>query len=162
MIIRKAKPDDEDRIFEILDAAKAFMRSTGNTSQWDEEDYPGNMIKGDIAKGYGHVVEENGVVRAYLALIEGADPTYANIEGKWLNDAPYAVIHRVASDGKCHNILEAILEYAFSLIDNVRIDTHEDNGPMRHKLEKNGFTYCGTIYVSDGTPRRAYQKIGKK
>ena len=32
---------------------------------------------------------------------------------------------------------------------------------MRHVLEKFGFVYCGTIYIADGSPRRAYQYIEK-
>ena len=29
---------------------------------------------------------------------------------------------------------------------------------MQHLLDKNGFTYCGIIYLDDGTERLAYQK----
>jgi hypothetical protein len=27
---------------------------------------------------------------------------------------------------------------------------------MQHVVEKCGFSYCGIIYVEDGSPRRAY------
>lgn len=30
---------------------------------------------------------------------------------------------------------------------------------MQHKIEKNGFTRCGIIYITDGSPRIAYQKV---
>lgn len=30
---------------------------------------------------------------------------------------------------------------------------------MRHILQKNGFSERGTIYISDGTPRIAYEKV---
>ena len=30
---------------------------------------------------------------------------------------------------------------------------------MRHILEKEGFKYCGIIYLEDGAERLAYQKI---
>ena len=30
---------------------------------------------------------------------------------------------------------------------------------MQHLLEKNGFTPCGIIYVANGTPRIAYQRV---
>ena len=33
---------------------------------------------------------------------------------------------------------------------------------MQHILEKNGFVSCGTIYVADGSPRIAYQKVQGK
>ena len=160
MIIRKAETKDLESILKVLDTAKAFMESTGNHSQWNGMDYPGNSVPGDIEKRNGYVVENDGKVCGYFALIQGEDPCYKKIEGKWLDDElPYAAIHRVASDGSCHGLIEKILDYGFGVINNIRIDTHEDNGPMRHKLDKNGFTYCGTVWMADGTPRRAYQKI---
>ena len=30
---------------------------------------------------------------------------------------------------------------------------------MQHLIEKNGFQRCGIIYVEDGSPRIAYEKI---
>ena len=62
-------------------------------------------------------------------------------------------------DEKCEELTEAIVKILQPQIMLRILDTHEANGPMRHKLEKNGFTYCGIIYVEDGTPRRAYQKV---
>lgn len=160
MIIRKAEKEDIESIQKVLAAAKAFMESTGNYSQWNAQDYPGNSVPGDIEKGTGYVLENAGEIHGYFAFIIGEDPCYRKIEGKWTDDKlPYAAIHRVASDGSCHGVLEAILDFGFGIINNIRIDTHEDNKPMRYKLEKNGFTYCGTVWMADGTPRRAYQKI---
>lgn len=37
----------------------------------------------------------------------------------------------------------------------------EDNSIMRHCIEKFDFSYCGVIYLLDGDPRLAYQKIRK-
>jgi RimJ/RimL family protein N-acetyltransferase len=42
---------------------------------------------------------------------------------------------------------------------NMRIDTHSNNLPMRRVLEKNGYQYCGIIYVRDGSERLAFQKL---
>jgi hypothetical protein len=33
---------------------------------------------------------------------------------------------------------------------------------MQHVLAKNGFTYCGLIYLKNGAERLAYQRVGKK
>ena len=30
---------------------------------------------------------------------------------------------------------------------------------MQHCIESYGFTYCGIIYLADGAPRLAYQKL---
>jgi RimJ/RimL family protein N-acetyltransferase len=55
--------------------------------------------------------------------------------------------------------MEAVLEFCFSKTDNIRIDTHDDNKTMQHILLKNGFTYCGIIYLKNGDERLAYQKV---
>ena len=30
---------------------------------------------------------------------------------------------------------------------------------MQHLLEKHGFSYCGIIYLANGDPRLAYQRL---
>lgn len=41
-----------------------------------------------------------------------------------------------------------------------RVDTHGDNVIMRRCIERAGFVYCGIIYLLNGDPRLAYQKLG--
>ena len=53
MIIRKAETKDIESILRVLGTAKAFMESTGNRSQWNGMDYPGNSVPGDIEKRTG-------------------------------------------------------------------------------------------------------------
>ena len=50
-----------------------------------------------------------------------------------------------------------ILEYCFSKIDNIRMDTHTDNKPMQNFMIKHGFKHVGTIYLKNGQSRRAGQ-----
>ena len=42
--------------------------------------------------------------------------------------------------------------------ESIRIDTHRDNIPMQKMLNKNGFIYCGIIYLLDGKERFAFEK----
>ena len=60
-------------------------------------------------------------------------------------------------------ILEYIYQQALSQhIHALRVDTHEDNLSMQHMLLKNGFTYCGIIYLESCKDlkhkRLAYEK----
>ena len=43
-------------------------------------------------------------------------------------------------------------------IQNIRVDTDEDNKIMRHILEKMGFVYTGTIWFDNST-KIAFQKV---
>lgn len=86
------------------------------------------------------------------------DPTYDVIyEGRWLNDAPYATIHRIASDGTRKGILHLAMQFALLDYNNIRIDTHRDNQVMRNAITKEGFAYCGIIHCWNGDERVAYQ-----
>ena len=95
---------------------------------------------------------------AYFALLPSPEPTYATIDGAWLTDESYGVIHRMASYPDVHGVFAAILDFAASRYARLRIDTHRDNRIMRHLIEKHGFTYCGIIQLPDGTDRLAYER----
>ena len=89
---------------------------------------------------------------------------YNYIEGKWLQTADYIVIHRIAirNDYKGNSLAKIIIDEAIKLypgMSSIRIDTHDDNLSMQRFLTKNGFTYCGTIYLENKETRRAYERI---
>ena len=157
MKIRLANKEDLKAIEQIYENARQFMRSNGNFSQWGNS-YPSvGIIQADIKQKCLYVVEDEAI-QAVFTLIMGEDPTYLEIDGAWLNDRSYATLHRIASRGTQKGLFKLIIEFSWSISPNLRIDTHKDNKPMRHLIEKNGFVYCGIIIVGDGTPRLAYQK----
>ena len=157
--IRKATPHDLPRIREIYEMARQFMRKNGNHSQWGKGDEPENLTEDDIRQGNLYALTDNaGEIHAVFVFMIGEDPTYLEIEqGNWISDEPYGVVHRVASDGTVHGVLAHIMDYCKGQMPHLRIDTHEDNKVMQHVIEKCGFVRCGVIYVSDGTPRIAYE-----
>ena len=159
MNIRLAAFNDLDEIKNIFNVAKEKMVNDGNVEQWKNIDYPFCYTKDDIEKKQCYVIEnDNGELVATFVFIIGKDPTYSYTEGKWLNDNPYGTIHRIASNNKMKNIFKTVMDYVSTFNVDIRIDTHKDNLRMKHLIESNGFTYCGIIYVKDGTPRLAYQK----
>ena len=158
--IRKASAADLDRLMEIFDYARKFMRQTGNPSQWING-YPSrSFIMEEITKEHCYVCSDDaGKVVATFCFIAGPDPTYAYIEqGEWPSDEPYYVIHRLASDGSCPGIAATCFKWCAQQASCLRADTHADNKVMQHLLEKNGFKRCGIIYVANGTQRIAFQK----
>lgn len=158
--IRKATEEDLSNIRTIFEYAREQMKLNGNSTQWGDDRPNEKIIVDDIQKGNGYVVELDGNICGYFAFIIGPDPTYTCIyEGKWKNDLLYGTIHRIAKYKNCKNVMQEVLNYCSTLIDNIRIDTHEDNIIMQNLLKKNEFDYCGIIYVDDGTKRLAYQKM---
>ena len=160
MIIRKAEIESIDKIMETYATARLFMCRTGNENQW-VDGYPSQeLIAGNIRAGglYVCLAEDEQLVGAFYYQVEN-DPTYAKIyDGAWLNDRPYGVVHRIASNGKQKGIGDACLSWCFDQCGNIRVDTHRDNIVMQRVLTRNGYRYCGIIYVANGTERLAYQK----
>lgn len=160
--ITLASREDLPQILQIYEYARKFMRESGNASQWKEGFPPEDMLTEDIDAGQLYAVRDSkwGIVHGVFAFMTGEEPSYAYIErGKWLSDTEYGTLHRVAGDGKAHGIFDAIAKFCEQKISHLRIDTHEDNKVMQHLIEKNGFQRCGIIYVEDGSPRIAYEKI---
>ena len=158
MVIRPATPADIPALRPVFEAAKGIMRADGNPSQWSAPGFPDDsLLLRDIARGGGFVIESDAIV-AYFALLPSPEPTYDVIDGAWLTDEPYGVIHRMASYPEVHGIFSTIIDYAASRYAHLRIDTHRDNRIMQHLIEKHGFTCCGIIWLEDGTERLAYER----
>ena len=160
MEIKKSKPEDINQIMDCIDTARQLMRESGNQIQWTNG-YPSEeLMLESIENGFNFLIFENGDVVATFDFIIADDPNYSFIEnGAWLNNEKYGVIHRLASNGKAKGVAKFCFEWCFSQFPNIRIDTHETNIPMQKVLEKLGYQKCGIIYVADGTPRLAFQKI---
>ncbi len=155
--VRTGVPDDLPAIIDIYKIARKFMKETGNPTQWGDI-YPTiEIIKKDIELGYTRVLTNEDVVHGVFALCPGPDPTYAYIDGAWLNDEAYVAIHRIATDGRIHGAVRAAADHALKSSENVRADTHRDNLIMQKKLSEYGFVRCGIIITHDGTERIAYQ-----
>lgn len=158
--IRLATLDDIDRLQEIFLVAKSQMKKDGNLHQWTEVDYPIRYTYKDIEKGTCYVIEEDGVINATFVYQLGEEPTYKIIDnGAWLNDRPYGTIHRIASNGCTKDIFGIVMNFIKRFDVDVKIDTYLENARMTHLIRKYNFVYCGTIYIRDGSPRDAYQKL---
>ena len=156
-MIRKATAADLPEILRIYAAARAYMKASGNPTQWGDHHPAQPLLEEDIRLGRLYV-EEDGGLHGVFALLFGDDPTYAVIEGgSWLSDAPYATIHRIAADGQRPGFFPRAVRYCLGLCGNLRIDTHADNRIMQRLIARSGFTKCGTVYMEDNTPRIAYQ-----
>ena len=158
--VRQAREADLPRILEIYEYARSFMANTGNPNQWGKTHPPREILEADIPAGNLYVVED-GMIHGVFALFLEPDPTYGYIEdGAWVTDSPYATIHRVAADGS-GGVFPAVLGFVEQRNSHVRIDTHQDNRVMQHILAKYGFSRRGIIYLQNGEPRIAYEKVSE-
>jgi DNA ligase (NAD+) len=163
MSIRKTTPADLENVMEIYAYARQAMKEAGNPHQWGDRHPNRTLIEEDIRTGLSYVYENDGNIAAVFYFNIAAEPTYTHIDGQWLNDKPYGVVHRIARTRNAKGAGAFCLEWCFAQCHNLRIDTHVDNKPMIKVLERLGYTYCGVIRLGlfenpEWDKRNAYQK----
>jgi len=163
MHFRQAVINDLNTICSIISDAVDYMLAQGR-QQWSHS-YPARShISEDIACGRGYVLEDDCGILAYGAVVFTGEPAYGQLDGKWMSDAPYVVVHRlaVAQRARGRGLSVTFMRETETLarrngITNFRIDTNYDNVQMLHLMDKLGFTYRGEIRYDTGL-RRAYEK----
>jgi GNAT superfamily N-acetyltransferase len=161
MILRKANLSEAPVIWTILQQAIAQRKRDGST-QW-QNGYPNEeSVQEDITNGYAYVLLENEVIVAYAAIIFGIEPA---IQGKWLTNGDYVVVHRVATSEAVKG--KGIATRLFKMIEDlclqqkvysIKVDTNFDNVPMLKIMDKLSYTYCGEVFFNNA-PRKAYEKV---
>ena len=158
-VIRLATPRELPEILQIYHHARQYMADNGNPDQWGNTHPRESLLREDISLSRLYVCTDGDQIIGVFCYFQGIDPTYLHIEpGSWYNDAPYGVIHRIASLAHRSGVASACFDFALGKCPNLRIDTHKDNIPMQRALAKNGFQYCGIIHLENGDERIAFQK----
>ena len=159
MVIRHAQPQELDAIMQIFEAAKAYMYSVGNTSQWGADYPPRQLIANEIEAGHFYIMEYEGVPIAVFSFDVAVEPTYATIDdGVWRYDEPYGVLHRLASNGRVKGVADYCFAWCKSRHNYLRVDTHRDNATMLQAIERHGFVPSGIITLSrNGDTRIAFE-----
>ena len=169
MKIRKTTASDIDAIMPIFEEARGTIATLG-IDQW-QNGYPSRaVIALDVSLGQSYCVEGEDGIFATMAILVDGEPTYDEIyKGRWLSgneNENYLAIHRVAVSVSCRGSGASgkMIDFAACMArdmgrEALRIDTHTGNVVMRRMLEKNGFCYCGIIYLENGDERVAYEKV---
>ena len=168
LIFRQAQSCETDRIMQIIRQAQARMHAAGSRQWQDGYPAPGH-ISADIGRNRGYVLCKPGVegplsVIAYGAVVFDSEPAYDAIDGQWLTDEPYVLVHRIAVvDGeRGRGVAAEFMRRTEALarewgVGSFRVDTNFDNRYMLRMLERLGFAYCGKIVYGSGE-RLAFEK----
>jgi RimJ/RimL family protein N-acetyltransferase len=169
-VLRRAESADLDGIMDIIAASRELLRRDGIPQWQDDATTPTRgEFEQSIARGETYVLVPlgGGPIAGLANLVPGPDTSYNKIyTGSWREpDEPYITIHRVAASNAYagqhigSRLLAALLEQSLALgYEQVRIDTHDKNGRMRHLITKAGFRYAGKILIHGDSynSRRAY------
>ncbi|MBQ0148174.1 MAG: GNAT family N-acetyltransferase [Flavobacteriaceae bacterium] len=165
---RNATINDIDIIWKLLEQGIQKRKKEGS-NQW-QDGYPNkDVVRNDIENNYGFIIEnDKNTILGYIAAIEEIEPAYEIIEGNWLTNDKYIVLHRLVVDTInpikglatwiMHNIEQLILDRE---IYSIKVDTNFDNIGMLRIFDKLNYHYCGKVFFR-GSPRLAFQKILSK
>lgn len=159
MEVNKTNKNDIKTVLSLYKDASHRLHVQG-IDQW-QNNYPNiDTLTNDIKLGESFVITDNNKVIATCSISKRIEETYNTIDGSWLNDEPYIVIHRITSNDHYKGCTSLFIDYIkkeYQQYKNIRIDTHKDNLIMKGWLNKHHFVYTGTIYLLDGDSRSAYQ-----
>ncbi len=165
MEFRKSTTNDIKDIVFIIKQAQEYFKEN-DIDQW-QNGYPNEqVIINDIKSEESYVLVESGRILGTSFLSFKGEINYDKIyEGRWITNRNYGVIHRIAvlekekGRGLAGYIIKSMEQICKQKnVESLRIDTHESNKSMQKLLEKNGFRYCGVIYLEDGGKRVAFEK----
>ena len=160
---RQASASEVPQIWEIIQQAIVRRKNDGS-DQW-QDGYPNQaVIEHDITKGIGYVLADDNMIIGYAAILFNDEPAYEQLNGTWLTNGDFAVVHRVAisDDYVGKGLAQKIFHFTEDLaitnnIFSIKVDTNFDNSPMLKILEKLGYTYCGEVTFRSSA-RKAFEK----
>ncbi len=164
MKFEKATEKDIAGVWEILKEAKRYLAEQG-IDQWQRGGPTRNEVENCVKEGTQFLVREGGAIAGVCTVVEG-DSDYLRIDGAWRAEGKYFAVHRVAvarafrGSGVPARIYEEAEKMAKAAgCVSLRADTHQDNARMRATFVKNGFRYCGRVFVEGGEERLAFDRL---
>jgi len=150
----RATMEDMDALLSIAAQASARLRAAG-VDQW-QHGYPNaEIFSRDIAEGSAWLFTHEDRPAGCITIRHGREEPYDRLFGEWLTDgAAYGTIHRiaVADNYLGHGLADEMFQFAEDITvglgyASIRIDTHDQNGPMQRRLKKRGYTRCGLLWI---------------
>lgn len=151
--LRKAEEKDIGELTAIRDRCAEGLKAMG-VDQWQNKELHVELLGEDVELGRGYLLESDGKILAYFALILSDEKEYMEyfkeeVVGKT------AAIHRVmvAPEFRGRHFSQRAFQEAERLAANASkkllfVDTHAKNMPMLKAIEHHGFSYLGVIEIS--------------
>ena len=161
---RKATLIEIPQIWVILQQA-ILRRKQDGSQQW-QDGYPNpDVLQQDIERNSGYVLTDtDNKIIGYAAILFNDEPAYENLNGTWLTNEDFVVIHRLAISEQ--NLGKGLAKKIFIFTEDIalknnifsiKVDTNFDNIAMLKILEKLEYTYCGEVIFRGGV-RKAFEK----
>ena len=160
-----ATPSHRDWILRQIDGCRQQMATHGS-GQWQGKEPSIATIEEDIFHQRYYVFFEDNQPCGGAALMTH-EPGYEHLlEGQWLNQDLYRVIHRlfIAPSFQGRHLSKILLDHLEQQVkqhqvSNIRIDTHALNQPMRGLLNRQHYQEVGKAWLPQAGERLVYHKV---
>jgi GNAT superfamily N-acetyltransferase len=164
-LLSLATPSYRDWIVLQIDGCRKQMATHGS-GQWQGKEPSLKTIENDIFHQRFYLLFENNQPCGGASLMSH-EPGYDDLlEGRWLNQDPYRVIHRffIAPSFQGQQLSKILLNQIEQRvkkqqINNIRIDTHALNLPMRGLLTRQQYLEVGKAWLPQAGERLVYHKV---
>ena len=164
-LLTQATLSHRDWILRQIDGCRKQMAAHGS-GQWQGKEPSLATIEEDILFQRYYVFFEDNQPCGGSALMT-YEPGYDHLlEGQWLNQDPYRVIHRlfIAPSFQGRHLSKILLEkleqqVQHQHIRNIRIDTHALNQPMCGLLNRQHYQFVGKAWLAQAGERLVYHKV---
>lgn len=153
---RIASIDDLDLLYEFYNEVIDNQINDEYTPSWTKDVYPSkDDIKYHLLHNTFHILEEDDVILACLALTDRDDEMYKKANWSIKNDDDIAVIHLLAVNPKYRNrgIAKELLKYIIENINKkaIHLDVMKGNVAAFNLYKSLGFKYIGEyeVYYED-------------
>ena len=153
-MIRHACTKDLKEVMEVINDAKALFKSEGSDQWQDYDNYPNEAtMLNDINRNELYVNVVDNLIVGCIVLSSKHEDAYDFIyDGKWENDGPYTVIHRIAvrngyyKQGVAKQLMQHVIDVSTKNgYEAIKVDTKLTNVRMVSLLERFGFKIVGKI-----------------
>jgi GNAT superfamily N-acetyltransferase len=164
-LLTLATPAHCDWIVHQIDGCRKQMATHGS-GQWQGKEPSRETIENDILHQRFFLLFADHQPCGGAALMNH-EPAYDHLlEGRWLNQDSYMVVHRLfiapAYQGRhlSKMLLDQLEQQAQQkLFNNLRLDTHALNQPMRGLLTRQHYHQVGKAWLPHAGERLVYHKV---
>jgi GNAT superfamily N-acetyltransferase len=164
-LLTLATHSHRDWIVRQIEGCRLQMARHGS-GQWQGKEPSIATIEEDIRYQRYYVLFEDQQPCGGAALMKH-EPGYDHLlEGQWLNQDTYRVIHRffIAPSYQGRQLSKMLLtqleqQVQEQHVDNIRLDTHALNQPMRGLLARQHYLHVGKAWLPQAGERLVYHKV---
>lgn len=152
-------------IMQAIDLCRPILAGQ-QSDQWQGKEPSLKTIQNDVKHKQFYLLEDGNQVIGGAALLSKDEAYDHLISGSWINQDPYIVIHRFFLHPTFHGqklgkvLLTCIEDLVWARgIQNIRLDTHERNIPMRGLLKSLKYVEVGRVNLPQAGERLVYHKV---